>query len=91
MPKQWTLLNDHSKLALIRAGFPSQELSQEDAKKILDDLVREGSDEDFHVISETVARNEMLQGKNYGTEYAIHLEYLRSKRVELRTQTTIRR
>lgn len=89
MPEQWTLLKDGSRLALIRAGFPSRELSREEAREILDDLVREGSDEDFHIISGRVAHNEMLQGKNYDAEYATHLDYLKSKREELRAQTTV--
>ena len=87
MATQWTLLNHHTKLALIRSGFPSRELSREEARKILDDLVREGSDEDFHIISGRVAHNEMLQGNNYNTEYAIHLQYLKSRRAELQSQT----
>ena len=89
MPKQqWNLLKHHSLLAIIRAGFPSRKLTREQASETLDNLIRDGSDEDFKIIADRVAHNEMLQGKSYNAEYATHLRYLENERERLRSKTT---
>lgn len=82
----YSLPNDGRKLGLISSGFPSEELTEEEARKILEGVIGNASDAELEADAERVATDQVQVGRDHDEEYAFHLAHLKRERARIQAR-----